>query len=966
MRFAIFALACGSLLAAAAFQGGSSAEKKLLLLDWSHQTPASGGDQLAVMIELGVKEKDSVDWSGSFEVTGAKVLNSIPLGFRGKDQWQPPNSWQAGTHRLERWFGGAGDTPVRTVGVVVQLELTDFAQAELKVNTPRGAATLKLAELRQSPCVPALDGQLMFQRVSQTSPIAANPTEEDFPAAAVGPDGALHVAYVAYTLSEPIRREPLATVKAEPENFDAYAAPVAGDQVFLKTRREGKWTEALAVTPGREDVCRVAVACDKNGTVWVAYSAQRQKNFDLFVRPFSNGQFGPEQRLTTDAGPDIDPVMTTDAAGQIAVAWQAFRQGLAGICVRRLSAQGWGDEVKLSDDAGNCWHPSLAAGPQGELAAVWDQYRDGDYDVVSSIAGADGKWSPAQVLAGSPRFEAKPSAVYDGKGRLWVAYEDGPELWGKDYGPFDMGKGKGLYHGHQTKVICWHDNKLQQPEASLPMSEPNEENRRLDGPQYSHPQLGLDGSGQLWLSYRHVYGTRYHTAVGPYWLSYVRRLEGSAWSEPLLLHRSDGLLDSRVVLLPHASLDLLAIHTGDSRQFNPDQLGHDIYASRIALPKTQIAAPVLQPLTLAAKNPAQDDAEMEAVAAIRSYRVEAGGKKRMLLRGEFHRHTEISWDGRPDGSLNDMFRYGLDAAAFDWIGNGDHDHGGGREYPWWLTQKLTDAYHSPGVFMPMFTYERSNGYPHGHRNAMFAQRGIRTLPRLNEGGKLSEGDTKMFYRYLKQFDGICASHTSATGMGTDWRDNDPVVEPIVEIYQGDRNSYEYPGAPRSGNEQNSLGGWKPKGFVNLALQQGIKLGFQSSSDHWSTHISYCIAVADEASRQGILNALKQRHCYGATDNIILDVRAVDDRYMMGDSFDIDQPPKLSVYVRGTAKLAQVDILRDSEVVATLKSDGPELRTTWTDPAPPTHGEHYYYVRVLQTDDEIAWGSPMWINFKPAK
>ena len=58
-------------------------------------------------------------------------------------------------------------------------------------------------------------------------------------------------------------------------------------------------------------------------------------------------------------------------------------------------------------------------------------------------------------------------------------------------------------------------------------------------------------------------------------------------------------------------------------------------------------------------------------------------------------------------------------------------------------------------------------------------------------------DTQMLYRYLKQFGGIVASHTSGTDMGTDWRDNDPQVEPVVEIYQGDRQNYEMPGAPRT-------------------------------------------------------------------------------------------------------------------------------------------------------------------------
>ena len=54
----------------------------------------------------------------------------------------------------------------------------------------------------------------------------------------------------------------------------------------------------------------------------------------------------------------------------------------------------------------------------------------------------------------------------------------------------------------------------------------------------------------------------------------------------------------------------------------------------------------------------------------------------------------------------------------------------------------------------------------------------------------------MLFEYLKKYDGIVASHTSGTDMGTDWRDNDPLVEPVVEIYQGCRQNYEMPGAPQ--------------------------------------------------------------------------------------------------------------------------------------------------------------------------
>src|SRR5205814_4870149 len=140
-----------------------------------------------------------------------------------------------------------------------------------------------------------------------------------------------------------------------------------------------------------------------------------------------------------------------------------------------------------------------------------------------------------------------------------------------------------------------------------------------------------------------------------------------------------------------------------------------------------------------------------------------------------------------------------------------------------------------------------------------------SLPRLSggQGNGVSPRDTKMLYAYLRFFNGLCSSHTSATDMGTDWRDNDPVLEPVVEIYQGDRQNYEYQGAPRSGTQGNSPGGFQPAGFVWNALAKGYRLGFQSSSDHISTHISYAVALAEAPTRAAILDAFKRRHCYGA-------------------------------------------------------------------------------------------------------
>ncbi len=47
-----------------------------------------------------------------------------------------------------------------------------------------------------------------------------------------------------------------------------------------------------------------------------------------------------------------------------------------------------------------------------------------------------------------------------------------------------------------------------------------------------------------------------------------------------------------------------------------------------------------------------------------------------IVRGEFHRHSEISMDGGNDGTLLDQWRYAIDTGALDWIGCCDHDNGG--------------------------------------------------------------------------------------------------------------------------------------------------------------------------------------------------------------------------------------------------------------------------------------------------
>src|SRR5579862_5687795 len=126
----------------------------------------------------------------------------------------------------------------------------------------------------------------------------------------------------------------------------------------------------------------------------------------------------------------------------------------------------------------------------------------------------------------------------------------------------------------------------------------------------------------------------------------------------------------------------------------------------------------------------------------------------------------------------------IDGASMDFGASTDHQ-GGAFPYWWWYTQKLTDMYHVPGTYVPIFGYERSAIYPNGHRNVFFARRAdsrvtpffLKTgsaefnFPLTAQGdesgigtGELSESDTKMLYEEIRGRNGIAISHTSATKM----------------------------------------------------------------------------------------------------------------------------------------------------------------------------------------------------------
>jgi hypothetical protein len=979
---------------------------------------------VGVRIRFGLTDKTPQKWDGTVSVAPGKIERLDGWRFEGPDQAQGTGGWKASSRSLtvrrtnnpkKAGKGKGGNANIADNGVI--LLLTEVTEGSVvKVKTEQGDFEFTLADIAYGKFVEKLKGAVDIERVAASRPLTKGRTDEDYPALSIAPDGTAYAAWVTYT-SGIDRDERAQRFEKEPADFAFLAKEPGGDQLWLRVQKNGIWGDPLAITSGHGDLYKCNVAVDGKGKAWIFWAENKNwpkqdlANFEIWARSFDNGKLSEAVNLSQNPGSDVNAVAATDGKGQVWVAWQGARDNKFRILERHQKEDGsWTSESVVSTQIGNCWTPAITATPRdNRLAIAWDTYDKGDYDVwVREFAGEQAGVS--RPVANTPKYEARPALTYDLEGRLWITYELSGPTWGKDWGGLVRNKGIGLYRDRQIGLKVLEGDKWVEPEnsltkalpgarprrgpANLPVNRPEPEvtTRRPGqeaeaGPANTYNNVGriaCDRDGRIWLFARSREGA-FHTAVGSVWNNYATYYDGKNWIGPIILPHSDNLIYNFPAVAAHPQGGLLIAHSTDHRQDRHvlragggndalvaarDPFDNDIFISRLEM----AAHPVKLSLLPAKETPAADAKPSEAtvkeraeIERCRGWKIDYQGKPLQLIRGEFHRHTEISGDGGGDGPLEDMWRYAIDVAGMDWLGCGDHDNGAGREYTWWLTQKTTDAFRLPGSFDPPFSYERSVPYPEGHRNVVFAQRGIRTLPRLPRTDAepvVHAPDTQMLFKYLRQFNGVCASHSSATGMGTDWRDNDPVYEPMVEIYQGCRQSYERPGSPRSPTETDAIGGWRPKGFINLALLKGYKFSFESSSDHTSTHISYAMVYSEGRSREDLLKAMRLRHTYAATDNIIADWRSGD--HMQGDEFKSAEKPAFRLKLTGTAPFSKVTIVKDDVEVKVVEPKSAEVDLTWNDPSPTGGKTSYYYARGEQADGELVWASPMWISYEPAK
>jgi hypothetical protein len=83
-------------------------------------------------------------------------------------------------------------------------------------------------------------------------------------------------------------------------------------------------------------------------------------------------------------------------------------------------------------------------------------------------------------------------------------------------------------------------------------------------------------------------------------------------------------------------------------------------------------------------------------------------------------------------------------------------------------------------------------------------------------------------------------------------------------------------------------------------------------------------------------------------------------YIMGDIMKSQRAPKLTVKAVGTNKIKQLIIVKNEQIIYENRPNADEFTIQFID-KDFTPGSNYYYARVVQVDNNVAWASPIWVE-----
>ena len=912
--------------------------------------------QRVVKLEFGLRAAEPAQWTGRAAVTTGTIHSAWGWHFNRPDRIVGTAGWDLHT----RAFNPEGtpyrlrtDLPggVRILPNGIYLSVEAPASDRLSVTTNHGDFEFGLAELDARGRLETLAGDAAVVAVPAIRALTrGEATQHDYPAALATADG-LFVAWTAFHNE--------------------------ANTLYLAHRRDLEW-RTYRVTPSWGDYFGTALARDPKGRVHVIWSEYREDRWRLVDRAFdpSSASWGPDTYIAPGGSRQYFPVAATASDGTAWVAWQEFRGDDLDVMAASHDGSGWSAPTRVSESEANDWAPDLAAAPDGSVWVAWDSYDTGSYDILVRRLRPGG--ADRVIALPSDRNRAiEPSIAVDAGNRVWVTWAQSGFNWGKDWGVLGR-PGTQVRATSEVRLARYSGGRWMEPVESLSEAVP-----AWMSDMHEYPEIAIGREGVPYVFFRKM---MLRVPVAEHalqiqlgsdsrrlqpWYDTIRGLseirlagfDGARWLPLGELPLSAGGAHAQMALA-RTDNRTVAVWPTDKRSYeDPHVRSSQIRYATLDLDARYTSEERLRPLITSDAGFVDAAPTEEAdLARVRSARWTAKAPLR-LFRGDLHRHTDLSADSQRDGDILFAYRYALDAGALDFLAVTDHS-GAERlhfyKYQWWKNRQIATMFNQPGRFATFFGYERTVTFPGGHRNVISTRREMQPVPISDEEFTGNESWSERLYPSLLRHGDIAIAHTTAGGGGTDWRTNDPRAEPVVEVFQALRGSYEEENSPGKARST------QPAGFVWNAWKKGWRIGLLSNSDHESTHQSYACVWAPELTNEAILDAIKQRLTYAATDNVIVQFEARTGSGMpskMGAEVEATEPPEFLLRAVTPRPVALVEVIRSGEVVYSAEPQTSEVEIAYRDSDAPYDGSAYYHVRLVQQDGQIAWSTPIWIEYR---
>ncbi len=155
---------------------------------------------------------------------------------------------------------------------------------------------------------------------------------------------------------------------------------------------------------------------------------QQGGTFKVFWKIRVGNTWSDAMILPEDVTRSLYPVCAASPTGPVAVAWEDARDEYAWEIYAKIWSNGsWGPDQRITNTFSNSWYPSLAADPAGRFHLVWREEHGAGltHGEIAYSRWENGSWSSPVPLTSNDGFDSiDPTIACDASGRVYVAWLD--------------------------------------------------------------------------------------------------------------------------------------------------------------------------------------------------------------------------------------------------------------------------------------------------------------------------------------------------------------------------------------------------------------------------------------------------------------------------------------------------------------------------------------------------------------